>query len=51
MKQYILKETQKKADIKNLIEKIISSYEIFFINLKYYNFISFKKKADYLASN
>ena len=47
----ILKETQKKADIKNLIEKIISSYEIFFINLKYYNFISFKKKADYLASN
>ena len=47
----ILKETQKKADIKILIEKIISSYEFFFINLKYYNFISFKKKADYLASN
>ena len=47
----ILKETKKKVDIKNLIEKITYSYEYFFMNLKSYNFISFKKKADSMAFN
>jgi len=47
----ILKETKKKVDIKNMIEKITHSYEYFFMNLKSYNFISFKKKADSMAFN
>ena len=47
----IFKETKKKIIIKNLIEKIISLYETFFMNLESYNFISFKKKADIMAFN
>ena len=47
----LLTETKKRIHIKILIDKIISSYENFFINLKSYNFKSFKKKADSLASN
>ena len=47
----LLTETKKRIHIKIIIDKIISSYENFFINLKSYNFKSFKKKADSLASN
>ena len=42
----ILKETKKRVNIKSIIEQIIYSYENFFMNLKYYNFINFKKKAE-----
>ena len=47
----LLTETKKRIHIKIIIDKIISSYENFFINLKSFNFKSFKKKADSLASN
>ena len=47
----ILLETQKSPMIKEIINLIISSYEIFFINLNSYNYEHFKKKADSMALN
>ena len=45
----IFMETKKKPRIKEIINKIIFSYEKFFFNLKSYNFNNFKKKANLMA--
>ena len=45
----ILLETQKKPEIMNVVNLIISAYERFFINLDSYNYHNFKKKADSMA--
>ena len=47
----ILQQTKKKPDIKEIINLIISSYEKFFIELNSYNYVYFKKKADFMALN
>ena len=47
----ILSETKNKPPIKEIIDKIIFSYENFFLNLNSYNYSSFKKKADLMAEN
>ena len=47
----IFSETKIKPPIKEIIDKIIFSYENFFINLKSYNYLNFKKKADLIAVN
>ena len=47
----IFSETDKKPTTQEIINLIISSYEQFFYNLKSYNFINFKKKADLMATN
>ena len=47
----IFSETKIKPPIKEIIDKIIFSYENFFTNLKSYNYLNFKKKADLIAVN
>ena len=47
----ILSETKIKPPIKEIIDKIIFSYEKFFLNLNSYNYLNFKKKADLMAIN
>ena len=47
----ILKETQKKPNIKKVINLLVFSYEKFFINLNSYNYQIFKKKANLKALN
>ena len=47
----ILSETNEKPKIKEIINIIISSYEQFFYDLKSYNFINFKKKADLMSTS
>ena len=47
----ILLQTEKKPKIKEIIDLIISSYEKFFIELKSYDYVNFKKKADVMALN
>ena len=47
----IFSETKIKPPIKEIINKIIFSYEKFFLNLNSYNYSSFKKKADLMADN
>ena len=43
-------ETNKKLTSEQIKDKIISCYEKFFISLKTYEFIEFKKKAEHMAS-
>ena len=45
----ILLQTKKKPKIEKIIDLIISSYVKFFADLKSYNYIKFKKKADLMA--
>ena len=47
----ILSETEKKPDIKDIIDLIIFSYEKFFENLNSYNYENFKRKANLMALN
>ena len=47
----IFLETKSKPSIREIMEKIILSYEKFFLNLKSYDYLSFKKKADLMAAN
>ena len=47
----IFSETHKKPTIQEMTNLIISSYEQFFYDLKSYNFINFKKKADLMTIN
>jgi BirA family biotin operon repressor/biotin-[acetyl-CoA-carboxylase] ligase len=47
----IFLETKKKPSVKEIIKLIIASYEKFFFNLKSYNYINFKKKADSMSLN
>ena len=47
----ILFETNKKLNLKEIIDLIISSYEKFFTNLNSYNYVDFKKKADLMVLN
>ena len=47
----IFLETKKKPSVKEIIELIIASYEKFFFDLKSYNYINFKKKADSMSLN
>ena len=44
-------ETNKELTIDELKNKVISCYEEFFISLKTYEFIKFKKKAEHMASS
>ena len=44
-------ETKIKLPIREIMDKIIFSYENFFLNLNSYNYSSFKKKADLMAEN
>ena len=44
-------ETKIKPSIREIMDKIIFSYENFFLNLNSYNYLSFKKKADLMAEN
>jgi len=44
-------ETNKKLNLKEIIDLIISSYEKFFTNLNSYNYVDFKKKADLMVLN
>ena len=44
-------ETKIKPPIREIMDKIIFSYENFFLNLNSYNYLSFKKKADLMAEN
>jgi len=46
----IFQEIKRKPSIKALVDKIIFSYENFFIDLNAYNYNNFKKKADLMAS-
>ena len=47
----IFLETKIKPSIKEIMDKIVLSYESFFLNLKSYNYLSYKKKADLMAVN
>ena len=47
----IFSETKIRPKIKEVMNKIIFSYENFFLNLNSYNYPSFKKKADLMAVN
>ena len=47
----IFLETKIKLPIRKIMDKIIFSYENFFLNLNSYNYSSFKKKADLMAEN
>ena len=47
----ILFETNKKLNLKEIIDLIISSYEKFFTNLNSYNYEDFKKKVDLMVLN
>ena len=44
-------ETKKRPSIKEVIDILINSYERFFLDLKKYNYINFKKKAESMAVN
>ena len=47
----ILAETKKKQTINEIIRLITSAYEKFFTDLRSYNFIDFKKKAESMVLN
>ena len=47
----IISESEIKPSIREIMDKIVSSYENFFLNLDSYNYLSFKKKADLMAAN
>ena len=47
----ILKETEKKPTIKEILDILVFSYERFFINLNSYNYEIFKKKAKLISLN
>ena len=47
----IYRESKNKPSINEIINLIIASYEKFFINLKSYKYIDFKKKADQMILN
>ena len=47
----ILLQTKKKPKIKEILDLIIASYEKFFVDLNFYNYKHFKKKADLMALN
>ena len=47
----IFSESKLKPSIVEIRDKIVFSYEKFFLNLNSYNYISFKKKADSMAIN
>ena len=47
----IFSETKIKPPIKEIMDKIIFSYENFFLNLNSYSYLNFKKKADLIAVN
>ena len=47
----IFSEAKIKPAIREIMDKIIFSYENFFLNLNSYNYSSFKKKADLIAVN
>ena len=47
----IFSETKIKPPIREIMDKIIFSYEKFFLNLNSYNYLSFKRKADLMAIN
>ena len=47
----ILIETNKKPEIKEILDLIIASYEKFFFDLNTYNYEHFKEKADLMALN
>ena len=47
----ILSETKKELKVRALIDLIVSSYEKFFADLNSYNYINFKKKAEFLVMN
>ena len=47
----ILLETKIKPSIMEIMDKIVFSYEKFFLNLNSYNYLSFKKRADLMAAN
>ena len=47
----IFLETKIKPSIREIINKIVLSYEKFFLNLNSYNYLSFKKKADLMVVN
>ena len=44
-------ETHAKPPIREIIDKIIFSYEKFFLDLNSYNYLSFKKKVDLMSVN
>jgi BirA family transcriptional regulator, biotin operon repressor / biotin---[acetyl-CoA-carboxylase] ligase len=44
-------ESKIKPSIKDIVIQIISAYEIFFLNLRSYNFLKFKKKARLIKLN
>ena len=45
----IFNETNKKVKINELLDLIISSYELFFLNLDKYEYINYKNKAESIA--
>ena len=47
----IFLETKEKVKTKKIINLIINSYENFFHNIKSYNYLNFKRKAESLALN
>ena len=47
----IFKETNNEAIIRDVVNKISSTYEKFFINLSSYDYLYFKKKANLIALN
>ena len=47
----IFLETKIKLPIREIMDKIIFSYENFFLNLNSYNYSCFKKKVDLMAEN
>ena len=47
----ILLETKKKPEINKIIDKIITAYENFFLNLNSNTYLNFKKKAEMIAIN
>ena len=44
-------ETNKNISINEVIKSIVSSYESFFINLNFYNYENYKKKAELMSLN
>ena len=47
----IFLETEIKPSIREIMDKIVFSYENFFLNLNSYNYLNFKKKAELMAIN
>jgi biotin-(acetyl-CoA carboxylase) ligase len=45
----IFLETKQKPNISKMINLIIKSYESFFYDLNMYNFVKFKKQAEFMA--